>query len=129
MLLIDKLISVDAHSSVAQVNIEGNSSFFEADHGVPAWIGLEYMGQTAALIAGHQKLAGGGQDYVGFLLGTRCYQSHVDHFQLGQILLVQCQQVAAVGESLATFQCTIQLADDGAELASAKLSVLRKPVE
>lgn len=129
MLLIDKIITVSDNSSEAEVEITATSSFCQSDKGVPAWIGLEYMGQTAALIAGHQKLKGEAKEYVGFLLGTRRYNSHVEFFAIGQRLRIQCQQLAVVGETLATFQCTITLIETNTELATAKLSVFRKPAE
>ena len=57
-LLINQLVEVDQKHSKASVIIDQETPFFESGKGVPAWIGLEYMGQTAALIAGHQVQEG-----------------------------------------------------------------------
>ena len=57
MLLVDKLIKVEADRSETEIVISSHSSFFVEDLGVPAWIGIEYMGQTAATIAGYQLQA------------------------------------------------------------------------
>ncbi|MCR6649960.1 MAG: hypothetical protein NVV73_00050 [Cellvibrionaceae bacterium] len=127
MLLIDRVVRVAADSAAAEVHIHPQASFFQAGLGVPAWIGLEYMGQTAALIAGYQLQQGLTRPHLGFLLGTRQYAMHTDWFREGDHLLVECVQAAVTGEHLAQFQCTISRADT--VLATAKLSVFRKPLE
>ena len=127
MLLIDQVLRVAQDSSAAQVDINRDSSFFVVNQGVPAWIGLEYMGQTAALIAGYQLQQGLTRPHLGFLLGTRQYAMHTTWFREGDRLVVECEQVAITGEQLAQFQCTIRRGDD--MLATAKLSVYRKPLE
>ena len=127
MLLIDKMVHVAADSSSAEVHIHPDASFFQPGLGVPAWIGLEYMGQTAALIAGYQLQQGLTRPHLGFLLGTRQYVMNTDWFRDGDRLLVECTQVTITGEQLAQFQCTISRT--GEVLATAKLSVYRKPLE
>ncbi len=127
MLLIDRVVQVAADAATAEVLIHPQASFFQPGLGVPAWIGLEYMGQTAALIAGYQLQQGLTRPHLGFLLGTRQYAMHTTWFRDGDRLLVECQQAVVTGEHLAQFQCTISRAGD--TLASAKLSVYRKPLE
>lgn len=126
MLLIDRVVRVAADSAAAEVEISPDTSFFQNGKGVPAWIGLEYMGQTAALIAGYQLQQGLTQPHLGFLLGTRQYAMNTSWFQAGDILLVECHQAAITGEQLAQFVCSISRA--GETLATAKLSVYRKPL-
>lgn len=127
MLLIDRVVRVAADSAEAEVRIHPQASFFQTDQGVPAWIGLEYMGQTAALIAGYQLQQGLTRPHLGFLLGTRQYSMSTSWFSDGDLLQVECQQAAVTGEHLAQFACTIRRARD--VLATAKLSVYRKPLE
>lgn len=126
MLLINRLETVSGDSSSAVVLIDEESPFFQSGSGVPAWIGLEYMGQTAALIAGYQLREGLIKPHLGFLLGCRHYHAHQDYFRPATSLLVNCTQGASVGESLATFNCTIQETGTKQELARASLSVFRK---
>ena len=131
MLLINKVLDVDARSSSSLVLIDEHASFFESDKGVPAWIGLEYMGQTAALIAGHQLQQGLVGPHLGFLLGTRAFKSECDYFSPGTYK-VRCEETALVGDGLATFSCFIEnYAQDAQEtncLATASLSVFRRPI-
>lgn len=127
MLLIDSVVHVAADSAAAEVRIDPRVSFFQRGMGVPAWIGLEYMGQTAALIAGYQLKQGLTRPHLGFLLGTRQYVMHTSWFRDGDQLLVECRQAAVTGEHLAQFACTIHCKSE--LLATAKLSVYRKPLE
>ena len=127
MLLINYLESLSASNSSAMVLIDEHATFYEPGIGVPSWIGLEYMGQTAALIAGYQQRAGMLKPNLGFLLGCRHYSVQQDYFEPATVLLVSCVQAAQVGESLVTFDCTIHDNSNKRKLAEAGLSVFRKP--
>jgi len=129
MLLINDIVFLSESKSKASVLIDQETPFVQNGKGVPAWIGLEYMGQTAALIAGFQQRKGKTTPHLGFLLGSRKYHSNVAYFGFGTRLLVSCEEAALVGESLATFNCTIAGVDDQTKLlATAMLSVFRKPM-
>ena len=114
MLLINKVLKVD-----------------EPGYGVPAWIGLEYMGQTAALIAGHQLQQGLVSPHLGFLLGTRAFKAECSYFEKGEYS-VRCEEKAIVGDGLATFDCFIENYDKTSQtikcLATASLSVFRRQI-
>ena len=131
MLLINEVLDVTETSSASRTYVDDESPFFEAGKGVPAWIGLEYMGQTAALIAGYQLALGQVTPHLGFLLGTRSFKTHCDYFAPGKYT-VRCEEKALVGDGLATFDCFIENEpQDGSEvqcLATASLSVFRRPV-
>jgi predicted hotdog family 3-hydroxylacyl-ACP dehydratase len=129
MLLIDRVVELGENFSVAEITISETSSFFESGKGVPAWIGVEYMGQTAALIAGYQLQQGTVTPHLGLLLGTRKYQAYVPWFQQGDILQIRCSEIAVVGNQLANFLCEIFRLSDHTLCASAKLSVFRKPLD
>ena len=126
MLLINSIQSLSASDSSAIVIVDEQAPFYQSQ-GIPSWIGLEYMGQTAALIAGYQLQQGLVSPHLGLLLGTRKYQSDVDFFSAPNKLLISCKQAALVGESLANFDCIIQDQSSQQEIARASLSVFRKP--
>lgn len=126
MLLIDRVLHVAVDSASAEVRINRDSSFFLAPLGVPAWIGVEYMGQTAALIAGYQLQQGLTPPHLGFLLGTRQYTMPVPWFGEGDLLHVTCKQAAVSGDQLAQFNC--EISRNGELCATAKLTVFRKPL-
>jgi predicted hotdog family 3-hydroxylacyl-ACP dehydratase len=127
MLLIDEVLELNGQGSSSLIRISEASSFYIKGKGVPSWIGVEYMGQTAAMIAGYQLEQGQVEPHVGLLLGTRKYNSTCAWFIPGSILHVSCQELAVVGQGLATFHCEIKMREQ--VLASAKLSVFRKPIE
>jgi len=131
MLLINNILQVDKTSSSARVIVDELAPFYEENKGVPAWIGLEYMGQTAALIAGHQQELGTVGPHLGFLLGTRTFKTSCDYFVPGRYR-VFCEEQALVGDGLATFTCSIETEPESASeplcLATASLSVLRRPI-
>jgi predicted hotdog family 3-hydroxylacyl-ACP dehydratase len=126
MLLLTRLLSVAKGEASAEVDIDATSSFYIEGKGVPAWIGVEYMGQTAALIAGYQQQHGQLTPHMGFLLGTRRYHAQQPWFTIGSRLRIDCVQAAVVGETLATFDCKITA--ETRELATAQLSVVRKQI-
>jgi len=129
MLLLDKLIRVEANQSEAEIKISRSASFFEKGFGVPAWIGIEYMGQTAATIAGYQLQSGTLAPHIGLLLGTRKYTCGKEWFSPGSILRVRCKELNAMGGNVATFQCEITEVDpeNNVEevIAKANLTVYR----
>jgi len=133
MLLIEEVLNVSNERAESLLWLSTDSPFYVPERGVPNWVGLEYMGQTAALIAGYQQQTGQCLPHLGFLLGCREYLSEVTHFKAGTCLHVQAEQSTVVGESLATFKCTIATFDAEvetvvSELATAQLSVFRQPL-
>lgn len=129
MLLIQHLIQVNETGADAALCIDNNCVFFEEGKGVPAWIGLEYMGQTAALIAGYQLAQGLVSPHLGFVLGTRRYRAKLPYFLPGSRLSVSCRQLALVGDSLANFACEIQPQGTDEVFATASLAVIRKDID
>ena len=125
MLLVNKVEGLSATQSSASVIIDEATPFC-SDKGVSAWVGIEYMGQTAALIAGYQLQQGLTKPHLGFLLGTRRFQTEVPYFTIGKVLTISCVEKALVGDSLATFDCEIREQSSDELLATASLSVFRK---
>lgn len=139
MLLINRIVTLNEKYSETIVLIDSLAPF-STPAGVPSWIGLEYMGQTSALIAGYQEQKGFCEPQLGFLMGSRKYTSTVDYFTNDNALRICCEQGALVGSSLANFNCTISStiypadpendsnADSSQILATASLSVYRRPL-
>lgn len=129
MLLLSRGIAVTGRSACAEIVIDARSAFLVPGRGVPSWIGVEYMGQTAALIAGYQQRHEQLAPHLGMLLGTRRYTVSSAWFEEGATLRVTCEEVAVVGHQLATFQCEIHDRLTGVQAASARLSVFRRPLQ
>ena len=73
---------------------------------MPAWVGIEYMAQTIAAHAGFEARLRGERPPIGFLLGTRAYESEVGEFALGSTLTIAVEPVVMEAR-LAAFQCSI----------------------
>jgi predicted hotdog family 3-hydroxylacyl-ACP dehydratase len=122
MLLLDTLLAADAETLSARVAIMPQAVFCSGG-AVGAWVGVEYMAQAVAAHAGYKAHLRGEPVRIGFLLGTRRYACAVPAFPAGSVLDIHVR-CALQGESgLGAFDCRINDADDGAELATATITV------
>lgn len=98
MSLLSRVTAYDEDWLEAEVDIHAGSVFAE-EEGVPAWVGIEYMAQAIAAYAGLQQRELGREPKIGFLLGTRRYESSVAWFAMGETLTVRvdCEMVAENG--------------------------------
>ena len=125
MILVDGIVSYDLEKKkiITSVTISDQSLFYDAvNSGVPAWVGIEYMAQTAGTFSGlYQRHTGKRQIQVGFLLGTRKYESRLDFFRSGETYVIHAENLFATEEA-GNFDCGIY---DSAErlCAAAKLNV------
>lgn len=123
MILIDKIISYQKDNLVTQVTITPQSAYFDdARQGVPNYVGIEYMAQSIAALAGVEAKLKNDKIRVGFLLGSRKLALHLPQYQLHQTYQVQVSRLYQEDTGLAVFDCQIyHLAD--AELSTAKTRV------
>jgi len=135
MRLLDRAVRIDARSAIAEIDVRADSPFLldAVDGGIPPWVALEYLGQTAALIG----MARGGADAPddtpanasaldGFLLGSRRMDLDPEPFRIGETLTVSCTACGEVGTTLATFDGEVRDAS-GRVRVSGTLSVVRVP--
>ena len=107
MLLLDEIDDYGAEWVRSIVRI-GSDSLLIGDAGVPAWVGIEYMAQTAAAWSGIEQLQNGLQPGVGFLLGSRRYHCLQNYFAVGSELRITAQLLLRDANDLAIFRCAIQ---------------------
>ena len=120
MLLIDRIVGACQNTLRSEIKISKNSLF--CHHGnVDAWIGIEYMAQTVAAHAGFLAYLKNEPVRIGFLLGTRHYQSHVNAFSVGTTLEIQVERQYLSDEGLGSYQCRIL--ENEQEVAHAILTV------
>lgn len=122
MVLLDRVISASSDSLCAEVMIRDDSMFAQAGS-VGAWVGIEYMAQAIAAHAGLQARLDNNPVKIGFLLGTRRYQSHCDSFAVGSILHVHVQLDFLDDSGLASFTCRILHNEQS--LATANMTVFQ----
>lgn len=124
MCLLDELVSFEGETLCASVTVRADSLFFDSQGPqtqMGAWVGIEFMAQGVAAWAGYQSRRQGQAPKMGFLLGTRRFESCVSSFQVGQELQVFIKREFQADNGLGQFECRIE--SDGQTLASATLTV------
>lgn len=124
MVLIDTVIPSGPTATRSTVVVGEDAPFFEAPHGVPAYIGLEYIAQTIAAHGGLRARELGEPVRIGFLLGTRRYDCATAYFPLGSRLAIDVETVYESG-ALAKFDGVIKSADQSV-LASCAMTVYQR---
>lgn len=120
MRLIDTLIEVDEDKVHCQLTVRQNNLFFDHEkNSVPGWIGIEFMAQTVACWSGFQAWKENNPPCVGFLLGSRRYQSHLSDFPEGALLNIHATKLIE-SNGIAVFDCQIHYEE--ADIASAQLN-------
>ncbi|UJF22494.1 hotdog family protein [Shewanella sp. OMA3-2] len=108
MILIDSLISHQHDGLITQTHITSNSAYFDPlKQGVPSYVGVEYMAQSIAALAGVEALIQGLPIKVGFLLGSRKLQLHQSLFKLGQTYRTHVARLYQEESGLAVFDCQV----------------------
>jgi|SRR5690554_2785238 len=121
MVLLDRLLSADIHSAVAELTVK-NDGLFSGAPNLPAWVGIELMSQVIAAWAGYNARKINQSVRLGFLIGTRRYQSQVHEFSAGSVLTINAQRIFHDEGGLASFDCEIKDSSDSI-LLSANINV------
>ena len=124
MVLLDRVISADEDSLLAEVRIRSDSLFCNTD-GVGAWVGIEYMAQAIGAWAGYTAQLRGEPVKLGFVLGTRRYECSRPIFTLGSLLRVHVLRVFQDENGLGSFECSID-SEEG-RVATAIITVFQPP--
>lgn len=107
MLLLDEMLDADAEHIVCGVTIRPDSMFCDGENGVPSWVGLEYMAQTASTYSGIEEARAGLPATIGLLLGSRRYKTEVAFFPVGAKLRVEAHLLLRDDTNLVAFDCRI----------------------
>lgn len=117
---VDRLIEANADQALVECDVPAGGRMVR-DGAMPAWAGVELMAQAVAVWAGARARREGRPVRLGFLLGTRCYESQCDGFPSGSTLLVSARREIVSDEGLGMFDCRIQRGDE--LLAQARVAV------
>ncbi|NRA53003.1 MAG: 3-hydroxylacyl-ACP dehydratase [Gammaproteobacteria bacterium] len=124
MILVDQLLDYHAKGGRCRVTITPQSAFYDTDSkGVASYIGSEYMAQTIAAYAGALALDNDKQVKIGFLLGTRKYETFTPLFDLGDELEITVVELIQEESGLSVFDCIIKRAEQ--VVAQAKINVFQ----
>ncbi|WP_164106438.1 hypothetical protein [Stenotrophomonas maltophilia] len=120
MCLLQRILPWDQDSIEAELVVPGTGLFIENGE-MPAWIGIEYMAQAIAAWSGCRARAAGAAPQLGFLLGSRRYNSLRSGFPSGTRLRVQARRELLGDNGLGLFACRILAGEE--EWAVANVSV------
>ncbi|HTK01364.1 MAG TPA: hotdog family protein [Bordetella sp.] len=120
-IMIDTVDDWDDETLSATAVVRADSLYSDADGSLPAWLGLEIMAQAVGAWAGCQARHQGQEVGLGFLLGTRRYECHVQRFLPGTRLSIRVQQSLRDAIGMGVFEC--ELRAGGELLALARLNV------
>ena len=121
-VLLDRVLAHDATTTVCSVETSASTLFHDADGGVPATVGLEYMAQTIAAHGGLLDRDAGREARPGFFLGTRRLTLAVTRFEPGQCLEVTATHLRG-STGLLAFDCAIRPAPGAEPMVSGILTV------
>jgi predicted hotdog family 3-hydroxylacyl-ACP dehydratase len=124
MVLLDRIVEFHEDSLTAELIVR-DDNLFDNEKGIPAWVGIEYMAQAVAAHAGIKSKLAGEPIKLGFLLGTRRYNSNIASFAAGTGLTIKITTIIQ-DEKLGVFDCTIR--GDGIEI-NANLNVYQPPID
>jgi predicted hotdog family 3-hydroxylacyl-ACP dehydratase len=92
MVLIDTIHDFADDRVTTTTHITPQAPFFrQEENGVPAWVGLEYMAQTAAVWIGLDDERCGREVEPAFLVSSRQFTASVPVFPAGETLYTQVQ--------------------------------------
>lgn len=123
MLLLERLLEDGDDYVVCEVLVRSDG-LFDSGGRVPAWLGIEYMAQTVAAFSGLQARRDQELVKLGYLLGSRRFETNVQHFACGDVLRVTARRLVHDRSGMGAFECEVQ--GDRAQ-QSATLSVYQPP--
>lgn len=124
MILINEIVHWETDRISTQVHINQSSQFAQAA-GVPTWVGIEYMAQTIAALAGCRARSCNKPVQIGFLVGSRKYSAQLPYFSFGSSLTVNAKELINGDNGLAVFECSIASSDGNSTLAHANINVFQ----
>lgn len=121
MVLLDNMLSVTENTAEAELTVK-NDGLFHGAPDLPAWVGVELMAQVIAGWAGYTARRNNEPVKVGFLVGTRKYQSNVHSFTAGERLRIHIERAFQDANGMASFDCVIK-DQSGSILVNANINV------
>ena len=123
VILLDEVLAFDADTLSARAIVREDGPFHQEDGTVPNWLGLEFMAQAVAAWAGCQARAAGQPVELGFLLGTRRYDCHIEAFAPGSALTIHVARSLQDESGMGVFECSLSVGPR--KIAEARLNVYR----
>lgn len=121
MSMLSRVLRHSDDETTCAIEIAEQELFRDADGGVAAWIGIEYMAQCIAAHAGLLS-EDDGVPRIGYLASIRGLRFHCERFGPTQRLEATVRRVWGGPEGLSSFACTLSDANTGAPMAEGRIS-------
>lgn len=106
----------------ASLTTRTTSTFAQAG-GIPGWVGIEYMAQTAAAFGGIEQAQRGEPATIGLLIGSRYYRCMQEIIPFDTRLIVEARLSLRDAEDFAAYDCA--LSAHGQRIAECTLKAYR----
>lgn len=126
MLLLDAIVELRRGYARTRARLGDDHPFFEPGAGVPAWVAIELIAQSAGVVAGFEAEADGDPPPNGYLLGTRRFESSPAWFPAGTVLELEVGEAFVDPGNLAAYDGRVL--NDGIE-AGCRVTLYRRPRE
>ncbi|WP_257307149.1 hypothetical protein [Geothrix campi] len=124
-LLLRRILEISDEHCLARVRVEPGAWYLDERGCAPAWLALEWMAQAASAFSGNRHLQAGGAPRIGFLLGSRRFETTVPVFPVGSEFEVEAKLIFLDEAGPSAFACRV---GNGAEtLARATLKAIEVP--
>jgi len=113
MLLLSRVMNYNLEELTieAEYHITEDCLFYDpAAGGVPSWVGVECIAQTAAALSGIRIRENGDPPKIGFILGISQVRAGFPFFSIGSILTIRVRQIERL-DSLYIFDGEIFIKD------------------
>ncbi|ACV27995.1 ApeP family dehydratase [Kangiella koreensis] len=108
MVLLDEILDFEQNTLTAQFEVTAQSRFYCPKlKGIESWVGIEYMAQAVAALAGIRAYLVDQPVKLGFLLGTRHFEIHKTLFAANQTYRVVIAELFMDDSGLGAFDCSI----------------------
>lgn len=122
-VLVDAILADDVDGIEALARIGAAHPYFEPGHGVPSWVAIEMLAQTAGLLAGLAARRSGEPPRRGMLLGSRHLHAEVPWFAEGSALHLLVRRGMDSDSGISTCEGRVVL--DGRAVVTADIIVVR----
>ncbi|WP_150467968.1 beta-alanine--pyruvate aminotransferase [Francisella sp. SYW-9] len=124
MRLVDEFVSLENDTVHCRTTIDKDNIFFDKElEGIPHWVAIEIMAQTAASYGKASKFSSNdcenNEPSIAFLLSVRGYKTDVKSYKLGSVLEIFAECII-LDKGTGVFSCKI--VQDGQQVASLAIN-------
>ncbi len=106
MSLLETIDEYGADWLRAGLTVRRDSTFAD-EHGMPGWVGIEYMAQAAAAFGAIEQVQRGETPSIGLLIGSRYYRCMEELIPFGTRLTVLAKIALRDDEDFAAYECSL----------------------